>query len=60
MTTWFWISLAVPVLAAVVTVSFLLRTRRLRGGWELLAVLIGFGVVLLVVVVFWATRLANE
>ena len=52
--------MAVPVLAAVVTVFFLVWTRRLRGGWELLAVLIGFGVLLLVVVLFWATRLANE
>jgi hypothetical protein len=56
-TAWFWISLATPVAAGVITIPVLVRTGRLRGGWEVLAVAIAFGAALLIVLFAWAGQI---
>jgi len=56
---WFGISLAVPAIAGVVTVTTLVRRGSLRDGWEMLAVVIALVVLLLVVLFAWAIQADN-
>lgn len=58
-TPWFWISLAIPALAGTVTVSFLAWKKHWRNVWDLLAVLSGFFLVDLLVLIGWAFQLAG-
>ena len=59
MSAWFWISLAIPALAGVGTVTLLVRAGKLRDGWELLAVVIAFLLALLIVLFVWAEQIAG-
>ena len=59
MSGWFWLSVAIPIALTLVTFLWLLRGRRFRDGWEVLAVVIALSVVLLIVLFVWALQLSG-